>query len=187
MSRAWAWIPLAIVAVTASAEVAPPPASPPAARRTSLLAWLQRTEAEVAGRRGTSPGASTRITCSATTLRPGQPLSIGLDLRAPEGSASDLYVGIMLPDGRTALFSPERRPLPPRRVVRLRRSLRTEEVSPGLVLQTPSFFGMTLPAVITPGTYHVVALLARARPGGPARVKASDVLAVSLAAFTVVR
>lgn len=185
MGRAWAWIALAVVAVTAAAEVPSPPATPPAARRASLLAWLQRTEAEVAGRRDTTAGASTRITCSATSVRPGQPLRLGLELRVPEGPASDLYVGIMLPDGRAALFSVDRRPLPPRRVVRLRRSHRMQDVSPGLVLQMPSFLAMTVPAVTAPGTYHVFAVLAR--PGGADRVKPSDVLAVSLAAFTVAR
>lgn len=187
MGGAWAWIPLAVVAVTAAAEVAPPPATPPPARRASLLAWLRRTEAEVAGRRDTAPGASTRVTCSATSLRPGQPLRIDLELRAPEGAASDLYVGVMLPDGRAALFGPDRRPLPPRRVVRLRRSLRLQDVSPGLVLRMPGFFALTVPAVTAPGTYHVFAVLARAQPGGGERVKPADVLAVSLAPFTVAR
>ena len=68
---------------------------------------------ESATHRAVTGGPSTSIALNAARLRPGQQLAIGISAQNPSGNApADLFVGMLLPDGRTlVLFSASGTPI----------------------------------------------------------------------------
>ena len=128
----------------------------------------------------TSP-PTVRVTTSTSQVRAGQTAAAGIEVQNPAGNpAADLYVGILLPDGQTAVFlsgpgaiggvgnlaAPALFP-------------RTQPAPPGFTLSVPVFFQFTFPpAGIPVGTYQVFVALARSGAFQDNRIDPGDILAL---------
>jgi len=130
-----------------------------------------------------------RLILSGGQFQAGQTLTVGLEVGNPASHpAADLYVGTLLPDGRTLVFlsdsgtlvsvaSPAVPALFPR----------TQAAAAGFVLNAPSFFQFTLPAAgVAPGTYQVFAALVCQGAFEDNRIDPGDILALEIQAFTFV-
>jgi hypothetical protein len=132
------------------------------------------------------PGVS--LTLDRSVFRPGDRVTIGLDARNPIGGAvGDLYVGIILPDGRSAVFvrasgllsgsiSLADASLHPRAVM----------VPPGFALRAPTFIELPVPAGVPRGTYKVFATLVRSRALRGPSIPPADLLASDMREVVVV-
>jgi hypothetical protein len=125
-----------------------------------------------------------RVTLNGRQFRAGQTLTIGLDAQNPLGDpAADLYVGVVLPDGGTAVFFAGPGVLwgtvplsAPAGFVRM-------PMPPSFEVSLPLFFQFTLPAGLTPGTYAVFAALVRSGALEDGRIDPGDVIDLHVATF----
>jgi 4-amino-4-deoxy-L-arabinose transferase-like glycosyltransferase len=123
------------------------------------------------------PGVS--LVLDRSLFRPGDRVTIGLDARNPiGGAAAELYVGIILPDGRSAVF------VGPSGLLSDSISLadasayqRAMMAPPGFALSAPTFIELPLPAGVARGTYKIFATLVRSRALRGPSVPPADLLA----------
>lgn len=139
-----------------------------------------------------SASPTVRITLNGSEFSAGNTLTIGLEAQNPsENPSTDLYIGVLLPGGETAvLFSapgilggafsfanPASFP-------------RVQGVPPGLALNVPSFFEFRFPVTgIPPGSYQVFAALIRQGALGDkqaTRLDPRDIVAFSSSPFTFI-
>jgi hypothetical protein len=124
-----------------------------------------------------SPGVS--VALDRRLFRPGDRVTIGLEARNPIGSvAADLYAGIILPDGRSAVFvGPSGLLSDPISLADAGGYPRATVASPGFALSAPTFIESPLPAAMPGGTYKVFATLVRSHALRGLSVSPTDVLA----------
>lgn len=131
---------------------------------------------------------SVTISRSASSVRPGQALTIGIEARNPEGCAeAELYTGVLLPDGATALFfsAPG--------VIGASSSLATPNrflpitsLAAGATFNVANLFSITLPpAGIVPGTYQLFGAFVRVGALDDNRIDAGDLLILDLQPLTL--
>ena len=144
---------------------------------------------QLARRLGSPSGPSpVRVILSGSQFRAGQTLTVGLVAATPSGAPpADLFVGVVLPDGRTAIFftgSPGALSGPvslatPARFPRLR------PAPPPFTLNEAAFFRFTFPPTgVPPGAYWVFAALVRQGGLLDDQVGGADILALDVAALT---
>lgn len=115
-------------------------------------------------------------------------MTIGLDARNPTGgAAADLFVGIILRDGRSAVF------VGPSGLLSDSISLadasaypRAAMAPPGFALSAPTFIELPLPAGVPRGTYKVFATLVRSRALRGPSIPPADLLASDMRDVAVV-
>jgi hypothetical protein len=140
--------------------------------------------------RGVSPAgfaqterASVQLSVSGSAFRAGDTLTVSLDARNPLGNVeADLYVGALLPDGRTAVFFTAPGAVgAPVSLGRPSEFPRMQAAPLGLEMASASLVTFRFPtAGLAPGTYQLFAALVR--PGALAddRVDPDDVLALDV-------
>jgi hypothetical protein len=130
---------------------------------------------------------SIRLGLNASRFGPDQTLVMGVDVQNPgDRPAADLYVGALLPDGRTVAF------LSAAGAVAGTRSLgepggflSAQTVPPGSDLSMPSFFQFRFPvAGVGGGTYQLFAALVRQGALLDTRLDPDDILAFDLQPIT---
>jgi hypothetical protein len=124
-----------------------------------------------------------QVTLSALQVRAGQLLTVGLSAQNPGlNPAADLYVGVVLPDGRTALFFAAPGTLGGAASLAAPATFRPmQPLPPGTSLSLPTFFQFTLPPVgVAPGTYQVFAALIRQGALADNRIDPGDLLALDV-------
>lgn len=132
------------------------------------------------------PGVS--LALDRSLFRPGDRVTIGLDARNPTGgAAADLFVGIILPDGRSAVF------VGPSGLLSDLISLadasaypRAAMAPPGFALSESTFIELPLPAGVPRGTYKVFATLVRSRALRGPSIPPADLLASDMRDVVVV-
>jgi hypothetical protein len=120
-----------------------------------------------------------RLALDHSLFQPGDRVTIGLHVRNPiGGAAANLYVGFILPDGRSAVF------VGPSGLLSESISLADTSADPpavmarpGFALSAPTFIDLRLSREMHPGTYKVFAMLARPRASRGPNVPPSDVVA----------
>src|SRR5262245_23346189 len=119
------------------------------------------------------------LTLRSSHFRVGDRITVGLKARNPYGSAAgDLYVGIVLPDGQSALFvEPSGVLSDPVRLADATSFPPALDAPPGFILMADAFLDFTLPRGAAPGTYQVFAALVKRRTSRPAIIPAEDFLA----------
>jgi len=137
-----------------------------------------------------SPTAAIKL--NASQFRPGDKIRISLEVHnSQDGPARDLYVGVLFPDGVTAMFfSSDGRPTPPRRLATRREFVRTMSIPPGFVLDRPIFVEGNLPSDFTPGTsgtYEFFVAITRHRAFEEVEARPGDVVAANINAVTLSR
>jgi hypothetical protein len=94
------------------------------------------------------------------------------------GAPADLYVGIAVPDGRSAAFvGPAGLLSDPVSLADARGFPRAAAAAPGFTLSPSVFVGLTLPVGIPHGTYRIFAFNARSRVPRGQRIAPEDFLA----------
>jgi len=124
-----------------------------------------------------SPSAA--VSLSATEFGAGNTLTVGIQAANPAGNpGADLYVGVVLADGITALFfQADGGSSPPIALTDAARFVPFQPAPPGYMLSTPLFFRYTFPAAgVPPGTYRFFAALVRQGGLLDGRLDAGDVL-----------
>ena len=129
--------------------------------------------------RATSSPPVAHLQLERALFRPGDRVTIGVEARNPlGGEAADLYVGIVLPDGGSAVF------VGPAGLIGAPVSLadagafpRASPAAPGFALSAPTFVGLTVPAGASPGTYRFFATLVRQREPRGRSIPPEDILA----------
>jgi hypothetical protein len=127
-----------------------------------IVAWLPGAGAALRGSADddrVSPRVATRL--DASRFEAGSPIALALEVATPQGGpARDLYVGVLLPDRRTALFF--------RRDGRLtsvgfltdhRQFVPLATTEPGFSLRASPFFQDTIPVGAPPGRYELFVIL----------------------------
>ena len=139
----------------------------------SIVSWTARGMALVAAAMTLAvvPGASdaaptVTVALNKTEFKADDTLTVGLQI-ANDGAPANLYLGVVMPDGQTALFLvPGGATLP----VSLTDPANFRSLQPapsGFVLSAPAFLQFTFPADgLPPGTYLVFAGLTQASNGG---------------------
>lgn len=127
------------------------------------------------------------VTLNGRRFERGQTLRVGVEARNPaDGIAADLYVGIVMPDGTTAvMLATDGRPGPPRSLLAPALLERTEAAPPGFALSAPAFFVAALPATLRAGTYEVFATLVRRAGLADNHLDDDEILALGLERFVV--
>lgn len=126
------------------------------------------------------------VTLSASQFRPGQRITIGLNVRNPTlAPAAELYVGVLLPDGRTLVFLSDRGTLAGTASLTAPATFpRTLVALPGLGLAAGMFFEFTFPAAGVPaGNYQVFAVLTREGALLDNRIDPDDIVALHIKPF----
>ncbi len=121
-----------------------------------------------------------RLLLDRSRFQPGDQVMIGLEARNPldTGAPADLYVGIALPDGRSAAFvGPAGLLSDPVSLADARGFPRAAAAAPGFTLSAPVFIGLTLPVGIPHGTYRIFAFIARSRVPRGQSIAPEDFLA----------
>lgn len=135
---------------------------------------------------GGPPPPTARVTLNGSEFRAGQTLMAGLEAQNPAGNATmDLYVGVLLPDGETAVFFSGGRIGAPL-------SLRSPASFPslltlatGAMANSPSFFQFTFPATgVAPGAYRFFAAVVPQGALADNRIDASDILGLDVQVLT---
>ena len=130
-----------------------------------------------------SCGPTVRITRSASQVRAGQTLVVGLEAQNPAGcAAADLYAGFLAPDGSSVVFfsAPG--------VVAATAALATPNrfvpmlaLAPGASLSEPALFQLTVtPGGVVPGTYQFFGALVRPGVFQDNRIDPGDLLVLDL-------
>ena len=114
-------------------------------------------------------------------FRPGERVTIGLDARNPAAdTTAELYVGIVLPDGRSAVFVGPAGLGDPISLADARAYPRAALAAPGFVLSTPVFAELFRPVGAPEGTYRIFAFMLKPRvPRGPS-IAPGDFLAAAV-------
>ncbi|HUG37577.1 MAG TPA: hypothetical protein VML54_11535, partial [Candidatus Limnocylindrales bacterium] len=131
---------------------------------------------------------SVTIRRSASSVRPGQALTIGIEARNPEGCAeAELYTGVLLPDGATALFFSAPGVIGgSSSLATPNRFLPITSLAAGATFNAANLFSITLPpAGIVPGTYQLFGAFVRVSALGDNRIDAGDLLILDLQPLTV--
>ncbi len=110
-----------------------------------------------------------KIRLDRVRFRPGERVTIGLDAPNPAaGTTAELYVGIVLPDGGSAVFVGPAGLGDPISLADARAYSRAAVAAPGFALSTPVFAELPLPVGAPQGTYRVFAFMLKPRvPRGP--------------------
>jgi Zn-dependent metalloprotease len=150
----------------------------------SLL--LAEGDAGVPYRRGVAP-STTQVSLSATQFRAGGRLTVGIKaLNPPSGVDAELFIGAVLPDGRTVAFFGASGQVTALAPLASPAAFRAIQVAPpGFILDAPAFFRLTFPATgIAPGTYQVFAALVRKGALVDNRLDPGDILGFDIRALT---
>jgi uncharacterized repeat protein (TIGR01451 family) len=139
-------------------------------------------------------GPSLALTVNQATFQPGQTLRVTLDLSNPGPSlTTDVYVGVILPDGVNTLFPTNVSPLEgvittlssdPRTFARL---LRNVSWPAGMRATQQDYFTHTFTGLEPLGTYHVLVGWTKPNSLEDGRMDEGDVLALAWAPFTFTR
>jgi hypothetical protein len=132
---------------------------------------------------------SVRISVSAPIFEAGETITASVEARNPTGNpAADLYVGIYLPGGTSALFFASRTRLLGPLLIDLPAIFpRFAEAPPGFTLNEPAFFRFSFAGTgVAPGAYSFVAALVRAGALADNDLRESELLSVSVASFVFV-
>lgn len=107
------------------------------------------------------------LTLNKTEFKAGDTLSIGLQVTNPaDGPQANFYVGIVMPDGETALFLGPGGLTPPVSLADPANFRSLQPAPPGFSLNAPMFAQVTWPADGLPiGTYVLFAALTQASNG----------------------
>lgn len=131
---------------------------------------------------------SVRVARSASQVGAGQLLTVGVEALNPaDQSSKDLYVGVILPDGQTAVFFSALGAVAGTASLREpSRFLPMQSVAPGTTLSLPALLQFTLPTTgVLPGTYYFFAALVRRGTFLDRTIDLGDVLALDVQAVTV--
>ncbi|HUG37962.1 MAG TPA: M4 family metallopeptidase, partial [Candidatus Limnocylindrales bacterium] len=148
--------------------------------------WLRDATSGVIYRRGVA-ASTAAVTLSGTAFRAGQTLTVGVSLQnPPSGQTAELYVGAIMPDGRTVLFFSAPGVLGGAGLLSTPASFQAMQVAePGFTLSLPAFFSFTFPAAGVPaGTYQFFAALVRQGALLDNRLDIGDFLGLDIRAFT---
>jgi hypothetical protein len=135
------------------------------------------------------PGASVQITVNQSSVASGQTLTVGVQANNPAGQPSaDLFVGVLLPDGLTAVFlSPSGAFIGSGSVVHPAAFVPLQLVPGGSSVSLPTLLALTLPAggAVPAGVYTVFGALVRAGALIDDRIDPGDIVAIDLKSVTV--
>ena len=111
--------------------------------------------------------ATATITLNKTEFKAGDTLSVGLQVTNPSDSpAANFYLGVVPPDGQTALFLVPGGTTPPVSLTDAANFRSLQPAPPGFSLNAPVFSQFTWPADgLSPGSYLIFAALTQASNG----------------------
>lgn len=111
--------------------------------------------------RGDTATPTVILTLNQTEFRAGETLTVGLQMVNPsDGPLADVYIGVMMPDGLTALFLIPEGITPPVSLADSAHFRPLQTAAPGFTLNAPVFLQFTWPGDGTPiGTYLLFAAL----------------------------
>jgi hypothetical protein len=123
--------------------------------------------------------ATVRMTVSELRARPGQRITVGLDLQtAPDGPAAELVAGAVLPDRRTATLVDASGSFGPPFALDQPFRVPPRPAPPGLSLREPAFAQLVVPATAPTGSsYQVFVALVRRDAARRDRLDFADFLA----------
>jgi hypothetical protein len=139
-----------------------------------------------------SPSLAMALSLNQTAFRAGDTLRVGLGARNPDAAfMADFYLGVILPDGMTALFVTSLSPLDGV-VTRLDADPRTYrpllanvQLQEGLDVMLTDFFVYPFAGGEAPGTYSVFAALSPPGAFSDGRVAPGDILVMDARPFSV--
>jgi len=125
------------------------------------------------------------VTVNGTAFRPGQVLTLGVTARSGLATPEAFLLGVLLPDGQTAVLFSSAGAVTFSGTVANLSALPTEAVSPGFSLNNPRFIQFTFPPRGIPaGTYQVFAVFLQQGALANNQIDPGDVLAADIKAFT---
>jgi murein DD-endopeptidase MepM/ murein hydrolase activator NlpD len=146
---------------------------------TSLMVAVVTAALTLAAGLGTCGAAATAaITLNKTEFKAGDTLTVGVQVtNPPDSPAANLYLGVVMPDGQTALFLVPGGATAPVSLGDPANFRSLQSAPPGFTLNAPAFSQFTWPADGLPvGTYQLFVALAQASNGA--------VLALDVKPFT---
>lgn len=127
------------------------------------------------------------VTLSGSQFRPGQILTVGIDVENPPGNPLlRLYVGVLMPDAVTLVLLSSQGTVTGTASVAIPASMPAGDPAPaGFQLSAPAFFRFTFPPTgVAPGTYRVFVALARDGAFQDNRIGPGDIVAIDSEALT---
>jgi len=133
-----------------------------------VIGLLAAAMAVAVGPAASDAAPTAALTINQTEFRAGDTLSVGLQVANPlDGPPANLYVGIVMPDGETALFVAPGGTTPPVSLADGANFRPLQPAPPGFSLNVPGFAQFTWPADGLPiGTYLLLVALTQASNGG---------------------